>query len=169
MWPSDENLRPFLDVIGNAQAIAINRAFGLSRPHLPYDVSNHYTVFYHHCAEHWEGHPGRLIQERSLPGGEFPLNKIQLWAKPQANGSAALFVLNYTPLAANYSIGLASITFNGTAAFSDKVAAAVRDVWRHTENGTVAAGGALVVQVPAYDSALLLLSPAEDLARSSYT
>lgn len=38
MWPSDENLRPFLDVIGNAQAIAINRAFG-------YPVLTCHTMF----------------------------------------------------------------------------------------------------------------------------
>eukprot|EP01047_Picozoa_sp_COSAG01_P074046 COSAG01_NODE_12252_length_1773_cov_1.633214_3_plen_155_part_00 len=132
MWPSDAELAPFLDVLGNAEAIEIN--------------------------QQWAGHPGRMCREEPLPGSA-PLDKIQVWSKPLPGAAMAVFVLNYAAVASNYTLVRADLDFNGTA--FDGVAS-IRDVWRRTNNGTVATGGmAFSIPIPAYDSVLLRLSPVQ--------
>ena len=129
MWPSDDQLRPFLDVIGNSEAIAVNQA--------------------------WFGHPGMLIDEVSGPG-HFPLNKMQLWMKPMGTGGAAVFVLNYCAVPQNYTLKLDALSFNGAGVFVAGGAVAVRDVWARSNNGTAA--GSIALALPAYDSVFLRLS-----------
>jgi hypothetical protein len=139
MYPSDAQLAPVLDIIGNAEAIEINQA--------------------------WAGHPGRLVDEVAMPGRE-PLNKLQMWSKPvrlahaagmrQPNASAAsvavaVFVVNYAAVPKNYTVDLALLP--PLAAHGRAVA--VRDVWRR--KALAVATGSYVVELPPYDSALHLL------------
>ena len=126
--PSDEKLEPFLHVIGNAEALAINQI--------------------------WFGHPGRIIEEAPQPGSA-PLNKLQLWMKPQGPSACAIFVLNYAAAAAKHSIDFSKLKFNGTAVLGGKKVT-VRDVWQRQT--LPPATGSMEVSVPAYDSALLLLT-----------
>ena len=126
--PSDEKLEPFLDVIGNAEALSIN--------------------------QNWSGHPGLLIEEVPQPGSA-PLNKLQLWMKPQGPSACAIFVLNYAAAAAKHSIDFSKLKFNGTAVLGGKKVT-VRDVWQRQT--LPPATGSMEVSVPAYDSALLLLT-----------
>lgn len=83
MLPSDEQLAPFLDVIGNAEAIAIN--------------------------QQWHGHPGMFVEEVPGPGAS-PLNRVQLWMKPLRHDEAvAVFVLNYCAIPQNFTVEFSKI------------------------------------------------------------
>jgi hypothetical protein len=165
MYPSDDKLARFLDVIGNSEAIAINQK--------------------------WAGHPGMFVEE--VPGpGQTPLNKLQLWTKPLGGGGSgaaansargaaaaakdaasqgkeassvqegkeeavvvAVFVLNYCAEPQNYTLQFSKLA-SGLSVAGAQATAHVRDVWARTDNGT--ATGSLALTLPAYDSALLTLT-----------
>ena len=126
--PSDEKLEPFLDVIGNAEALSIN--------------------------QNWAGHPGLIIEEVPQPGSA-PLNKLQLWMKPQGPRACAVYLLNYAAAAAKHSIDFSKLKLNGTAVLGGRTVA-VRDVWQRQT--LPPASSSMEVTVPPYDSALLLLT-----------
>jgi len=80
--------------------------------------------------------------------------ELQYWAKPLANGAAALLVINTNASHAQP----ARIDLSKIFGLSGKVK--VRDVWAHADKGT--ASGALAATVPPYDSLFYVLTPAKN-------
>jgi alpha-galactosidase len=78
----------------------------------------------------------------------------EVWAKPLAGGTAALFVLNSNNVTLpTLSVPLASVPLLACAA----TGCAVRDVWAHADLGT-ATGVVTVTDLAAHDSAFYTLS-----------
>ena len=75
----------------------------------------------------------------------------QLWAKPLGGGAGAALLINHSPHTVKYT--LQPKLLNLTAA-----AFAVRDVWAHADLPAITTG--LDLAVPAWDSALVKLTPA---------
>jgi hypothetical protein len=79
---------------------------------------------------------------------------VQTWIKPQPNGATAvLFINSNLTSATNVRLELSKLNMSGVVK--------VRDVWAHTENGTVQ--GVLEATVPAVDSVFLLLTAVPSL------
>lgn len=75
---------------------------------------------------------------------------MQVWAKPQPHGAMAVLIINSDNAApAHVQLQLSKLKMT--------TAVAVRDVWAHTDNGTIQE--ALVTEVPASDSQFFLLTP----------
>ena len=57
-------------------------------------------------------------------------NKVQVWAKPQPHGAVAVLVINSNQVGTgNATVTLKALNLAG--------AVSVRDVWQHTDNGTI--------------------------------
>ena len=87
---------------------------------------------------------------------DFPVGglEVQYWAKPLEGGAAALLVINSNSThAKEVSVALSTVM----GAWDGKKPVKVRDVWTHTDNGTVA-GGAFAARVPPADSVFVHLS-----------
>lgn len=89
---------------------------------------------------------------------DFPVGglEVQYWAKPLEGGAAALLVIN-TNSTHPKQVSVALSTLMGAG--GGKKPVKVRDVWEHTDNGTVA-GGAFTATVPPADSVFVRLTPA---------
>jgi len=123
-------------IVANAEAIAVN--------------------------QQWHGHPGRLVAqspsftaailEQHDVGGIVAAGAIgwQVWAKPQADGAMAVFVLNAggTPVAVE--VPLASLGLSGECS--------VRDIWAQAAAGT-ARGTWSIHDLAPHDSRFVLLTP----------
>jgi alpha-galactosidase len=93
--------------------------------------------------QQWSGHPGTLLRNIS--------NGVQIWHKPQPNGTMAVLVINALNSSVNATITLAELNMTGSSS------CAVRDVWRHQDLGH--AISAVSTEVGPTDSQFLLLAP----------
>ena len=90
------------------------------------------------------------------PGGNTPhqlTDQVQLWAKPQPAGAMAVLVIN-SAVGSNVTavVNFAELNMTDTR----KVDA--RDIWARKDIAT-AVSGSITVDVPAQDSAFILLTP----------
>ena len=73
--------------------------------------------------------------------------EFQVWAKPQPHGAVAVLAINgNATIAQTTTVPLAALSVSSTSV-------TVRDVWHHTDNGTIK--GAVTITVPAMDSAFV--------------
>jgi len=118
-------------IVSNAEAIAVN--------------------------QQWHGHPGWLVAQSGTfkvgidDHGAEDVNGWQVWAKPQGNGSAAVFILNAGSAPVTVSVSLAMIGLN-------KEEYDVRDIWAKKDDGTVKTTFSATDLAP-HDSTFNLLTP----------
>ena len=119
--------------------------------------------------QRWAGHPGTRVKMWTPVGSQMidgpPLQEfqrsdqvfyataqietMQIWMKPQPNGSAAVLVLNAGNFSAPFSLPLSDVSMPARAR--------AHDIWRQTEIVTV---GALEGTVAGHACAFYLLMPA---------
>ena len=109
------------------------------------------------CSAIGDRFPVRCLAKRTAPPSAptpapGPHVLWQVYAKPQPNNSMAVLLLNADSEPGTPSVDLAALGFEGGQVH-------VRDIWARAPAADVS-GPALSVQLDAYDSALLLLSPA---------
>ena len=85
----------------------------------------------------------------------------QIWAKPMAGGAQAVLVVNVadSPSTSTIAVQLAELNMSGPAA--------VRDLWAHTDNGTVSAAFEVPAGLPAHGGAMVLLTPSSSTSSGS--
>jgi len=116
-------------------------------------------------SQSWAGHPGRLVTNASTyfdaeckhgaTGSREDACRLpswQVWAKPQSKGAQAVLVVNNGVTPVTVSVPLAELGLEGPVT--------VRDLWAHTNNGTLtnrleasiaeSHGGVFVLLTPAH-------------------
>ncbi|WIM92832.1 lectin [Actinoplanes oblitus] len=88
----------------------------------------------------WGGRQGNRIADNG---------NSEVWAKPMANGSAAVVLLNRASSTATVSTTAAQLGLGGAASYS------VRDLWAHTTSTT---GSTISASVPAHGAAMYLVT-----------
>ena len=97
------------------------------------------------------GRPGTLVDQDKDNAGEA----WQVWSKPQANGAAAVLLVNMASTPAT----LTATPSNFVTAPSGK-GVAVRDIWGHKDLGPASVGRRMSFpNVPSHDSVFLLITP----------
>ena len=127
--------------------------------------------------QRWAGHPGRLVRSWTPAGArtsndwpntpyggvkyEAPLDAMQIWAKPQPGGAAAIFVVNADASSSSldFAISLSELGMVGVTS------AQVRDIWNHRDLDV--AIDQVTGSVTARDSIFLLISPIRPLPSQS--
>lgn len=116
-------------------------------------------------SQSWAGHPGRLVAnsstymdavcEHGATAGrkdDCRLPFWQVWAKPQGADAVAVLVVNNGHSPVSVTVPLASVGLDGKRA-------SVRDLWAHTDNGTIS--NALQVNISeGHGGVFVLLTPA---------
>lgn len=133
------------DVIANTEAIAINQAWaGDAGRWVARSPVNFTTLVYHGA--------GRDLQDNET------FAEWHVWAKRLPGGSVAALAINLSEQPLDHTAGIgASFVKLGLAASVDKVS--VRDVWAHTNNGTVAGPTWTVGSLAPHDCVFVVLTP----------
>lgn len=109
--------------------------------------------------QNWAGHPGFLVAQSSSfavgDGEKRPFEEVdgwQVWAKPQPNHGAALFVLNAGNTAASVNVSLATAGLDASQTYR------VRDLWSRKDLGT-ARQTFTATDIGSHDSVFVTLTP----------
>lgn len=130
-------------IISNKEAIAVNQAYaGSSGTRIAFSSTN---VTFPFCGSQYStgcAAPSWEVFSKPLPGSDLP------------NGSAALLVLNHGTTAVDVTVDFSDVPtlVCGTRG------CAVRDVWNHSDAGTVLTSWT-VTQLASHDSAFVTLTP----------
>jgi hypothetical protein len=135
-----------MDVIGNAEIIALNQDARVSRAKLVYQWP---------MAE-WPNAnslPGEHDDGPTAAVRDAPVNiSLQAWSKPLADGSVGVVAFNRGATAASVNVTWPMI------GLADGVAAGVRDLWAHAERGRHA-GSYVCESIAAHDVCALKITP----------
>ena len=90
----------------------------------------------------------------------------EIYAGPLANGSYVVVFFNRYDKAANMSLHLADVvpqSLGASSSLSSSSMWAVRDLWAHADNGTVASDGHIDLTIPPEDVVMIKLTPSTNV------